>query len=277
MPRFIVAYRWELWLLLGAPAVAVILSAFLVTAVSIADHPNDAWGFSVIAALLIADGIAMLVLLLPFYGRVRRAERRFLSLVWGYVIALEAIQAIAGLVALALALDVLGTADLVFWLHWALLASGILSLPALLWFALQASRFSLAHAFFLFLVTQGERLADIAGSRTDTSGAVSLFTVMMILTVSLAAGPLFAWLLGNFEGRGALFRNRAVVVLLMVCVLSAIVWMAQSATGVSGFGLYLLFEGLGIVFPLALIYLVCARQLPAPPSDEPPQSGVRVQ
>ena len=83
MLRLVAAYRWELWLLVGVPAVAQITRIILIVLAS------RAFGDSNTALHLPNIGVSLsVVLLLAFsYARVRALGRDFLALLWGYRIA----------------------------------------------------------------------------------------------------------------------------------------------------------------------------------------------
>ena len=72
---------------------------------------------------------------------------------------------------------------------------GLVELPVLLWFARQASRFSLLHAFFLALI------AVFTGPLVFPSGASVSLSFSFDAFIYLAMTLLLVWLLGNFESR----------------------------------------------------------------------------
>ena len=83
MRRFIATYRWELWLLLWAPLLSSIapVAAQLLFSV-FADESEYPFFFFYYSMPSVVAGLAEAGLLLAFYARVRRLERRFLTLVW---------------------------------------------------------------------------------------------------------------------------------------------------------------------------------------------------
>ena len=147
-------YRWELWLVIGIPAIAIFTRNFVF-------HPLDLLlGLEEQTATLHnlkwAQGLALYLLLLTVsYLRVRRLGRELLALLWGIAIILPAISLVAyGFV------YVLGLTDpstsFIGGLGRFYLITGLREVPpllALLWFGRQASRLSLTHAFFLVAFT----------------------------------------------------------------------------------------------------------------------------
>ena len=278
MLRFIVAYRWELWLLLWAPLLGSLASAFVFPLLGLLYDEGRLVPRHVLYAQGAAASLVHAGLLLVFYGRVRRLERRFLTLVWGYVLALAGIAALIGLSAAAFAPDDLADVlPLAFWSAGQSLALGIMALALLLWFAREASRLSLAHAYFLFLVTQTYALTGIVGSALINRVPVGLGFAMGF-AFFIGAGFLSAWLLGNFESRDAIFRKRVVLLLLAVYLVPEIQGVVELVTHALGtddwsfaalalalIGLLLALVG---ALPLALVYLIRVRQ---------PEGGGRVQ
>ena len=101
MRRFIVTYRWELWLLLWAPLLSGLIGlGDTDTGCLLGDRgwmypPYFFYTAGAVWSLMLAG------LLLVFYGRARRLERGFLTLVWGYALGLAAIGALVWLAAAA--------------------------------------------------------------------------------------------------------------------------------------------------------------------------------
>lgn len=276
MRRFIVAYRWELWLLLWAPLLSSVASALVFSLLAFLYDEGRLVPRYVFYAQGAATSLVHAGLLLVFYGRVRRPERRFLTLVWGYALGLMVVGALVWLILAAFAPGDEGSGILSasLWVRARLLVHGLAALLPLFWFARLASRFSLAHAYFLFLVLTSYSLVTVL----VTALSLWLFDVVavgLLIAMTFASifglGFLLAWLLGNFESRPRL-RWLAVGLLLAAHVVS-VVWEPR---GVAFFQDRLAFAQfvVSLVFPLALIYLVRVRD-PAPPA-EPPED-LRVQ
>lgn len=266
MLRFIVAYRWELWLLL-APLLAGILASFSAVLAAFA-YDSGALGWPNVAAFVIVGNLVLIALLLPFYGRVRGLGRRFLSLVWGCALGLAIVDFVVVLVIAALRPDLDSSFSAWTWtLIWTLPL--IMQLPLMLWFAREASRLSLTHALFLYLIMERSTLTETAIRTQDPFQM--LLVLVLFYAVYLGAGLLFAWLLGNFERRSAVFRQRAVGLMIAAYVVvptveadGRILWLS------------LPFLLISFALPLALIYLVRVREPVAPPGDgEPPGSRSR--
>ena len=272
MPRFLVTYRWELWLLLWTPLLSVIASvlAFSLYASLYEDRPVPGYvahAQGAVASLVLAG------FLLAFYKRVRRLERWFLTLVWGYAIWLAAVGALVWLVAAAFAPydEDSGLLSVSLWTRGRPLAHGVVALLPLLWFARQASRLSLAHACFLFLVLKAYTLTIVV-ARALNLWIFDVVPVGLLFAMTFASvlgfGFLLAWLLGNFDVRGIIFRRQAVGWLLAVHAVS-VVWGLPGVTVLLQDRLAFAQFLVDLIFPLALIYLVRTRApvFPETPAD----------
>ena len=234
LTRYFVTYRWELWLLIGIPAVSAVVSAFShpLSAALLIDRVS---GLSIINSSLVAinvgnlvAGIVVLLLLSVSYLRVRRLERELLASLWGYSIAVAVIGVVAAIAVIVVAVAVADPEE--SRTVSSLRASGIrllASLPqylALLWFARQLSRTSLTHAFFLVAFTSLYLLLPIQGSLADgTSVEVALAANLQWLIggfVGLIVMLIKVWLLGNFDLRGERFRKEAIIILVVTVILS---------------------------------------------------------
>lgn len=232
MFHYFTTYRWELWLIIGIPAVSVVvhlLSAPLIDILlsdrlgslsidNVSQVYVNAWG--------LAAGIVGLLLLTVSYLRVRRLDRELLASLWGYSIAIAVIG-----VATTTAVIVVAFADPeASWGVSSLRALGIqlfALLPqylALLWFARQLSKTSLTHAFFLVAFTSLYLVIPITGTLIDGTGAerVRAFYLSMLVggIVSLIVALIKVWLLGNFDRRGDRFRKEAIIILAVTVILS---------------------------------------------------------
>ena len=291
MPRFLVTYRWELWLLLWAPllgGVASVLVFFLYASLYDEDRvvPRYVSYAQGVAASLVHAG-----LLAVFYARIRRLERPFFTLVWSYAVWLAVVGTLVWLMVAALAPDDEGSGlfSTSQWVRARSLVHGFAALLPLFWFARRASLISLAHAYFLFLVLKTYLLtAPLA--RTLNLQLFDLVPVGVLSAIGFVSvfggGTLFAWLLGNFGSRGAVFRKRAVAGLLALYIVSGLWELVELATVVSDWseglftvaaltsiGWFLVRFLVFAIVPLALIYLVRVRD---PASTESP-TDLRVQ
>ncbi len=291
MPRFLVTYRWELWLLLWAPLLGDLSPSAVFP---LANLLYDRGWLSASLTLSGFEGVANLVeagLLLVFYARVRRMERAFLSLVWGYAILLAVVGGALSLAAAAFRpeFDLSGVLAYGLWSGGSSLVYGAAVLLLLFRFARPASRLSLTHAYFLFLVVKTYSLTTPL-ARTLNLQLPDLVPDGVLLAIGLVSvfgvGSLFAWLLGNFGSRGAAFRKRAVTGLLALLIVSElwelVEWVTLvsdwsdelfTAAGLTSIGWFLVRFLVFTILPLLLIYLVRVRD---PASPQPP-TDLRVQ
>ena len=268
--RFVAAYRWELLLFLVVPAMAGIANHL---ALYVSYSFDSGWvgdryrylGHGAVGSLVTA------VVLGVCYTRVRSLGRELLALVWGYRLALSVISALFGFAsaaiapsfidpqtdAVAYALGVTVYATLVF----------LVSLPVLVVFARRASRLSLTHAFFFFLIT----LSYTLPVRWVLPDSLERGTYLLAATVagwigSLVVACVLAWLLGNFESRGDSFRKRMVLVLLAVQAvpkvqaIPEIVWLLlEQPSPLWHWGIVFVTLVVLTLGPLAFIYLIRDR------------------
>ena len=143
-----------------------------------------------------------------------------------------------------------------------------------LWFARQASKISLAHAFFIaalvFTFPLSRLLAgDSIGQAADTSQRIESLTLTAQVALQVSATLAAVWLLGSFDRRGSAFNKRAAMALFGIQaatgVAAAILLIAR---GDAAFALdaptLIIFAGWGVT--LVLVYLLRARQ-PAPQQE----------
>ena len=220
MPRLIATYRWELWLLVGIPAIAqtarIVMSILVVSAFPVSDSN---------AVFYIDDiGVAAVVILLLTlsYPRVRGLEREFLALLWGHRIASAVLAAIIQSAALLLEFASSGEESAVFLsvgrMFLLYLAATPVHIGILLWFARRASRISLPHAFFL--VAFSAFAAPPASSRSSDAPLAFAFSMAVGSVIVLMIALAKAWLLGEFDRRGVAFRRKAVAALIAAALLS---------------------------------------------------------
>ena len=232
MKRYFVTYGWELWLIIGIPAILTVVFVLsnILSGILLSDRLG---GLSIdnasqvyINAGQLVVGIVSLLLLSLSYLRVRRLEREFLASLWGYSIAVAVIGA-----ATTIAVIVVAVADPeASWGVSSLRALGIrlfASLPqylALLWFARKLSKISLTHAFFLVAFTSLYLFIPISGTLVDVTGTerVRAFYLSMLVgwVVSLIVALIKVWLLGNFDRRGERFHKEAIIILVATIILS---------------------------------------------------------
>ena len=277
MRRFIVTYRWELWLLLWAPFLSGIASVLVFLLLGFLYDEGRLVPRHVVYAQGVAAGLVQAGLLLVFYGQVRRLERRFFTLVWGYGIWLAVVGALVWLVAAAVVPndEGAGLLSVSLWTRGRSLAHGVVALLPLFWFARQASRLSLAHGYLLFLILKAYSLISFVATALNLwlfNLAPAGVLVAMTFASALGLGFLLAWLLGNFGSRGIVFRRQVAGWLLAAYTVS-VVWGLHGVTALFEDRLAFAQLLVNLIVPLALIYLVRVRR-PAPnaqsalPSEE---------
>ena len=138
----------------------------------------------------------------------------------------------------------------------------VVTIPLLLWYARRASRFSVAHAYFLVFIAGGITLPYFLAEELPIYARELL---------KLAGGVLAVWLLANFDLRSPAFRRLAAIV---VVALNGLLYLSLSVSAV--LLETVLFAVLAFWLPLLLVYLVRVRH-PAPAADAPsaPPSEVR--
>ena len=236
-------YRWELWLIIGIPAVVAVVRTASIPLLAIPFNDLEFNDLEVsnpsfvhvslttvpINAGLLVAGIVGLILLSVSYLRVRRLEREFLASLWGYSIAVALIGfvvtsvfTITNVIVVAVAAAGADPGDVGSLLNrlsnFTFLFATLLKYLALLWFARQLSRVSLTYAFFLVAFTSlylyipirfivGRPLSEIAwAANLDLLiGGFAVGLILMLIKV---------WLLGNFDRRGERFRKEAIIILV---------------------------------------------------------------
>ena len=285
---YFVTYRWELWLLIGIPAVTGVVSALSFSLSSLLLHDRvgslsliDSSQVVINAGNLVA-GIVGLVLLSVSYLRVRRLEREFLASLWGYSIAVAVIGIVTTtaviVVAVAFSDPEPSQLDIGLRATGIRLFSSLLQFLALLWFARQLSRVSLTHAFFLVAFTSLYLFIPIQGSIVDGTSALGADFLLSLIGgfVGLIVTLIKVWLLGNFDRRGDRFRKEAIIILVAVVVLSdygremigyLLGYLEVPYVAILGFTLGLMMIVIGIVLNLVVllvlfgsVYLVRVRK-----------------
>ncbi len=228
--RYFTTYRWELWLIIGIPAVSAVVRmvSFSLSGILLIDRVGSLSiinsGQVVITGEIVV-GIVGLLLLSLSYIRVRRLERELLASLWGYSIAVAVIGVVAAIAVIVVAVADPEESRTVSDLR----ITGIRLFAwfpqyiALLWFARQLSRVSLTHAFFLVAFTSLYLVIPIQGSLIDgTSAEVTWAATLQGLIggfVGLIVMLIRVWLLGNFDRRGDRFRKEAIIILVATVVL----------------------------------------------------------
>ncbi len=256
--RFISAYHWELLLLVVVPAVSGFASQVGTWSLWVfADSGSIDSRHGYYNPGVAAGSLAAALVLALAYARVRGARPGYLTQVWGYALAFHIVNALSwGLATVVAPVDpnLSSASAYVLSLSGVALATELAQLPVVLVFARRASRISLSHAFFLYLVFQGYGLpyfvTDI--SLTDSRALDGLLWLVASMIWSLIVGCVLAWLLGNFERRGDAFRKRAYMALFA----ARLVWLLSPLMAAVH------------LFYMALIYLTRDRRTAErPPAD----------
>ena len=287
MRSFFDTYRWELWLIVGIPVITGIwwgvVGPLLVVLLGDGSAPFELNMF--------VGSVVGLLLLAVSYLRVRNLGRDFLALLWGYVVARSVIgatsQGVLFLVGAAFpGADHLANFGRTFSIYG--LAS-LLGILALLWFARRASRLSLMHAAFLLVYASLSFVGSVTGSRVSGGSYFPYYGNLLAGgAIGLAVALAKAWLLGNFDRRGARFHRDAVIGLLATVILSgyarvliadligyaegpylAILPWLDVVFGLAAFAVTTVFELAMLLALWGLVYLVRVRQPTADAEPEP--------
>ena len=298
---YFTTYRWELWLLIGIPAVTGVVSALSFSLSSPLLHDRvgslsliDSSQVVINAGNLVA-GIVGLVLLSVSYLRVRRLGRELLASLWGYSIAVAVIGIVTTIavivVAVAFSDPEPSQLDIGLRATGIRLFSSLLQFLALLWFARQLSRVSLTHAFFLVAFTSLYLFIPVQGSLIDGRSALRAAFLLGWIGgfVGLIVTLIKVWLLGNFDRCGERFRKEAIIILVAVMILSEygremigylLGYLEVPYVVVLGFTVGLMMIVIGFVFNLVgllvlfgSVYLVRVRQPKTPDATPVPASN----
>ena len=292
MQRLLNTYRWELWLFIGIPTVAASVGPIGLAYTWEVIASDDGWFFSAWRAF--STSVVAAVLLGASYAKVRRLEGFMLKLFWRYSLAASVVSALGFLTISLLSSqpwDPFDRGFVPFYLRWVLSILALAGLVGLvrLWFAREASGFSLAHAFLVIALsgsTAGYSILlvpvllaswTLTPTFRDTSdaalqlGAAVLGTAITVLSI---------WALANFDGMGRRLRRRSLAALLVLGVLYTTDTDASGVVDYVEAGDYItaaLTAALGLtavtvftLFVLGLTYLLRVRQPTQPPTGVSP-------
>ena len=271
MRRLLDKYRWELWLFVGIPTVASTIGV-------IYDWSGVRWvGDTGLWESGAVTGLAAAVALGVTYPHIRRLGRPLLALLWRYSIAASVVLA-AGWVVIDLLFS--GVRLDAIDLGYSLAGLGVAGLLARLWFAREASRISLAHAFLFIALTvaTGSLVIpftiawSILREGYDLYIAIAVagstaFGVLLVVTMAL----LSIWALTTFGALDRTMRRRVIVALLVLGEIEGILIGPLSRLAVHDYGyaievgLFLAGAVVGTLILLGLTYLVRVRQPTGPP------------
>ena len=266
-------YRWELWLFIGIPTVASLIGV-------ICDWSGLRWvGNSGLRDYGAVTGLAAAVVFGVAYPRVRRLGRPMLALLWRYSIAASVVLAAEWVVIDLLFPGVtLDATDL----GYSLAALGVVGLLVQLWFAREASRISLAHAFLFIALTAatGSLVTPFTIAWSILREGYDLYVVMavagstafgILLAVTVALLSIRA--LTTFDVLDRTMRRRVIVALLALGAFDAFLIGRFSHLAVYGYtraiidaAILLVLVVVHILITLGLTYLVRVRQPTGPPT-----------
>ena len=286
MRSFFDTYRWELWLIIGIPVISRIAEIIAGPLYGLLVNNSAVFHF-----IYFVGGVVSLLLLVVSYPRVRKLERDFLAVLWGYVIAASVVGATTQGVML-LVWVIFPTEDSLTIVGRNFFSSGLaslLGLLALLWFARRASRLSLMHAAFLLVFSSLSVIGSVTGSRVSGGSYFPYYGNLLAGgAIGLAVALAKAWLLGNFDRRGARFHRDAVIGLLATVILSGyarvliadligyaegpyltiLPWL-DVVFGLAAFAVTTVFQLAMLLALWGLVYLVRVRQPTADAEPEP--------
>ena len=272
MRRLLNKYRWELWLFIGIPTVVSLIGV-------IYDWSGVRWvGDSGLRDTGAVTGLAAAVLLGLSYPWVRRLGRPMLGMLWRYSIVASVVVGAVWIVSDLLFSGVeLDSTDLAYSLGALSAAGGLVKL----WFAREASRFSLAHAFLFIALT----MATVSPIHPLTTAWLNLreylglyaamvvvsnaaFAIMLVVTMAL----LSIWALTTFDGVDRTTRRRLIITLLALGTFDAFLFGRVSDIALHGpwraidLAIFLVGSVIGTLILIGLTYLVRVRQPTEPPT-----------
>ncbi len=262
-------------LFIGIPAVAFIFGTLL--AWPVLQLAGDAVPSNLI---FICAAVIVVVLTGISYRRVRRLGKAMLAVYWRYSIAASFV-AVVGL----LVVDLVFTSQLESLEAWRLelvlrfllayLPLAVVSGLVALWFAREASRISLTHAFFLVALTVGggASILSLVRGNWNQLGVYGSATVVGDVILGIAITLFSIWALAHFDVLRRASRRRTVMALLALGVLGAVL-RALGLYGYSGdyrglpitVGVILLFSAVFTLIILGLTYLLRVRRPTEPPN-----------
>ena len=272
MRRLLNKYRWELWLFIGIPTVVSLISV-------IYDWSGVRWvGDSGLRDTGAVTGLAAAVLLGLSYPWVRRLGRPMLGMLWRYSIAASVVVS-AGWVVIDLLFSGvrLDRTDLALSLM-ALIPAGIL---VRLWFAREASRISLAHAFLFIALTvaTGSLVSPLTSAWSALREGYDLYVamavvgnaasaIMLVVTMTL----LSIWALTTFDVLDRIMRRRVIVALLALGAFDAFLIGPVSRIALDGYRAIDMAIPLAAAVVVTLIILGLTSLLRVRPPTGPPSA-----
>ena len=221
--RFIATYRWEIWLFFGMPLIVGAVSFGTDWIVECGSNPCYFWdGF-------FGYHLPSLVLLAASYPFVRRQGRSFLTLLWTLELALRTIGILISATDWLLVPDA-GERPLVM-----LLGTNGARGAVMLWFARQASRTSLSHAFLLIALSFADSSIGVSGDHVQriALGFDPWFMPHIVagyILVQIGMNVLALWAMVRCDPGGPSFRLRMAGWLVVVSLLKALGGWSISVT-----------------------------------------------
>ena len=289
--RFISSYRWELWLVIGIPTivrVARLNASYLQDTLDI-DWGLTVWVFINITPASVVPSLVFVLLLAVSYPFVRRPGREFLTLLWGYwvVSAVIGLMSFGSLFATGITLSEVRISVMFDLLAIIGFIAMVVHYLALLWFARQASRLSITHAFFFVMFVSLASVGFV--QRPDPMATVAVMTSLALGgAIALCVKLVKAWLLGNFDARGSGFRRKAVIALVATTVVAGSMGalagrllgsgefplpvaypLASEIYRAAGYGVTLAVAPAALLAVLGIVWLIRVRE----PRAEAPTTG----
>ena len=194
-------YGWPIALFMVIPVVSSFSEGIAFRALGV--DPNQLVGRYTLPFLVVGvSNLATAVLLGILYPWIRSEKQPSLRLVWGCALASQATSALVYLGAVFA-----GYGDSFVTVFGVRSLSALISLLPMLWFARQASRLGLAHAYFLAFIVGEPALPDPLDLLVD-SFVYGMWSVAWVPVSALAA-----WLVANFDSHGHRFQWSAAAVL----------------------------------------------------------------
>ena len=288
------AHRWETFLILGIPAGTGFLIAMIpLASVDIPESLSLWWWGHVVRWVV----LAVLVMAYPF---IRRHGREFLTILWGFLIAMTVLGLVLDLTAAAKSPgEALPRPIVLFEFPSDIWAVGetyfspivnfslwqALRLVVMFWFIRRAARISMPHAFLLLGLSMADRSFDTSLYWAFLSGTDTILAAAVHLAAQVALNVLMLWALIRHEAfTASVLRTTAaatIVASATVGLMGVVLWGATIAwpilAGVSAGGIVFSLPGSAEVVMqsaakllpvLALAYLYARTVRPRTPDEE---------
>ncbi len=275
--RLLNRYRWELWLFIGIPAVSAVFVYFYEWSPAGRDDDLRLLGWGSLIAFVCGA-----LLKGASYRWVCRLGRPTLAVLWRCALATSVVGAVTlFFVNILYPLRATRADDLSVLYKWVILLVLLLVGTSIvrLWFAREASRISLAHAFLLVALTSGvgsSILSVVSRLRLewDFLSPYDLAVVAGSVVIGVWTTLLSIWALAHFDVLSSESRTRVVVLLLALGAFAATPYVhvvreieaGDYATAMLVVATLALPTVVFTLIVLGLTYLLRVRQPPEPPT-----------